>query len=241
MLIGRKTEIDKLIRNLRKAVHTIVYGASGAGKTALLREAANRFSEGAESGPLTVYVADCGDRRRLLEGALAGLGYNAGPFGRANSSKIKRQRVQDLRNALIEQSRIRNICLLLDHLPRLHHRLESLLEILEHHFTLVCAVTAGKSAFDLYYWKFEKIEVKDLPARLALSWIELELGNLGYEGMLKRGISHEILRLTGGNPGAISETLIVIGRQTRLLDDPIRVRRMFIDGRLNRFRRISKH
>jgi len=242
MLIGRKTAIDKLIRNLKEGTQTLVFGAAGTGKTALLLEAATQLSENSESEPFAVYVGDCRDRRRLLENALEGLGCDSRrpAQGRASFNPVESRRVQDLRNALVKQSQTRNLCLLLDHLPRLHHRLEHLLEILEQHCTLTCAVTAGRDAYDLYYRKFDKIEIKDLPAKLAFSWIEVELGKMGYAGPLKQGIAHEILRLAGGNPGAIFETLTMIRGQTRHLDDPIRVRRMFIDGRLNRFMRISR-
>jgi hypothetical protein len=239
MLIGRKTETDKLIRNLRNGVHTVIFGLAGTGKSALLREAQSRLLDNFESEPFIVYVSDCRNRRKLLENALAGLGFNSPRASRGNSSNVETRRVQDLRNALVRHSRDRNLCLLLDHLPRLHHRLEHLLEILEQHCTLACAVTSGRDAYDLYYWKFDKIEMENLPAKIAVSWIELELGNLGYAGTLKHGIGHEILRLTGGNPGTISETLAIIRCQPCRLDDPIRVRRMFIDGRLNRFKKIG--
>jgi Cdc6-like AAA superfamily ATPase len=42
----------------------------------------------------------------------------------------------------------------------------------------------------------------------------------------------EINRLTTGNPGAIARTLAVIGRQVISLDDPVRVRRMFVNSRM---------
>jgi len=242
MLIGRETELDKLVRNLREGVHTLVFGASGTGKTALLREAASRLGGNTESEPFAVYIGDCSDRRTLLESALAGLGCNYRCAGGATSFShklVQNRRVQDLRNAFIAQNRVQHLCLLLDGLPGLHHRLERLLEMLEQHCTLGCAVTARADAYDLYYWKFDKIEVKELPARLAFSWVDQELGHMDYTGPLKRGIAQEILRLAGGNPGSISETLGVIRRQSRRLDDPIRVRRMFIDGWLDRFKRIS--
>ncbi len=34
-----------------------------------------------------------------------------------------------------------------------------LLELLEQHFTLVCAVTATPGAYDLYFWKYDRVEV----------------------------------------------------------------------------------
>jgi hypothetical protein len=55
---------------------------------------------------------------------------------------------------------------------------------------------------------------------------------MNYAGSLKRAIALEIYRLTAGNPGAIARTLAIIGKQVISIDDPIRVRRMFIDGRI---------
>jgi KaiC/GvpD/RAD55 family RecA-like ATPase len=68
MLAGRDKEIAKLIRNLEQGRHTLVYGAEGIGKSALLQELASRPSR----FPV-IYVGDCGSRRSLLEGALTQL------------------------------------------------------------------------------------------------------------------------------------------------------------------------
>jgi hypothetical protein len=115
--------------------------------------------------------------------------------------------------------------------------MQHLLELLEERFTLACAVTANRAGYDLYYWKFDKIELADLPAAMALSWVEDELGVLGYRGSLRAALAREIINQAGSNPGSISRTLDVIRSQPRRLDDPIRVRRMFVDGLLNRLRR----
>ena len=148
-------------------------------------------------------------------------------------------RVQDLRDMLFSAVRKGRTCLLLDHLPPLHHKMQRLLELLEERFTLACAVTASRAAYDLYYWRFDRVELGDLQVDVALRWVEEELGCLRYAGSLQGAIAREVVRLAGGNPGSISETLNVIRSQRRPLDDPIRVRRMFIDGRMNRYFRLS--
>ena len=58
---------------------------------------------------------------------------------------------------------------------------------------------------------------------------------MGYENGLSEEIGREVYRLAGGNPRSISETLHTIRSQVTLLDDPIRVRRMFIAGLWNRY------
>jgi hypothetical protein len=66
----------------------------------------------------------------------------------------------------------------------------------------------------------------------ALAWIDTELRRMKYAGSLKRAIALEIYRLAAGNPGAIARTLAIIGMQVISIDDPIRVRRMFVDSRI---------
>jgi hypothetical protein len=114
--------------------------------------------------------------------------------------------------------------------------MQHLLELLEDRFPLACAVTAHRAAYDLYYWRFDKIELTNLPTAMALGWVEDELGVLGYGGSLRAALAKEIIHQAGSNPGSISGTLDVIRFQPQRLDDPIRVRRMFIDGLLNRLR-----
>lgn len=58
--------------------------------------------------------------------------------------------------------------------------MKHLRKLLEKRFTLACAVTAGSAACDLYYWRFDKVELCDLPAEIALQWAEEELSRLGY-------------------------------------------------------------
>jgi hypothetical protein len=140
--------------------------------------------------------------------------------------------LKDLRNALIQISLERPICLILDHPPRIHSRMRHMLEILEEHCTLVFGVTASRDSYDLYYWKFDMLEICDLPKESARSWIDDELKLMGYSCRLRNTIGVELYRLTRGNPGAISRTLGAIRREPAPLDDPIRVRRMLIEGRI---------
>jgi energy-coupling factor transporter ATP-binding protein EcfA2 len=235
MLYGREREVQDLVANLRHGVHTLVFGPSGSGKSALLLEAARLLSSNQESERLVAYVGDCSSRKVLLKCALDVL---AGNFGASVFPPVvpgMRHRgflYKDLRNALIRISREKHLCLILDHFPKLHYRMRHLLEMLEEHCTLACGVTAPRCGYDLYFWKFAALEVHDLPRESALSWIDEEIGRMGYEGRIRQVIGLELLRLTNRNPGSISRTLDVIRTQRVPLDDPIRVRRMLVDGRI---------
>lgn len=224
MLVGRNKEIGKLILNLERGIHTVVFGAEGTGKSALLQELAARPSK-----TRPIYVRDCGSRRTLLEGALRCLT----AAQKVASAPLRESLIKDLRDRLVDVGRQQHSCLMLDHLPRLRHRMQHLLEILEQYFTLVCAVRATPGTYDLYYWKFDRLEVGDLPVASAISWIERELAKINCRGSLGRAIADEVQRLSHGNPGLISDTLNAMKAGTVPLDDPIRVRRLFIDGRLS--------
>ena len=223
MLFGREKEIRSLVLNLQKGANTLVFGAQGVGKSSVLIEAADRLTlEGAE----VVYVHDCRSRRTLLEDALR--------TRRFSNERIREMQVKDLRDALLNSGKREPFCLILDHLPKLHHPLQRLLEIMEDRCVLAFGVTSLPVSFDLYYWKFKSLEIKDLSRKASLDWISAELRTMGYPEVLRKRIAAEIFRLTGGNPGSISRTLSVIGRQTMPIDDPIRVGRMFLDGKISR-------
>jgi hypothetical protein len=220
MFFGREKEIQKLLLNMQRGIHTLAFGAPGAGKTAILLEAASKLST---DQLRVVYVGNCGSRRDLVEGALASL--------RKRNVRTQGIPIQDLRDVLLKTCREKRLCLVLDHLPiKLHHRMQRLLEMLETCCTLVFSVPAKPDSYDLYYWKFSAIEIKHLPRKVGLAWIDSILRGMAYVDPLKKAISHEIFRLTMGNPGAISRTLATIGNQPCPLDDPIRIRRMFVDS-----------
>jgi hypothetical protein len=222
MLYGREKEVQKLLLNIKGGIHTLVYGAPGAGKTTILQEGVSSLS----SDQLrVVYINNCSSRRDLLESALANL--------KKRHVRMHDIPIQELRNTLLKVCRKKNVCLILDHLPaRLHHRMQRLLEMLETCSTLVYSVTSGPGTYDLYYWKFDALEVGNLPRKTALTWIDAALRNINYLDPLKKAMAREIFRLTAGNPGAISRTLSVISNQIIPLDDPIRIRRMFVDARI---------
>jgi hypothetical protein len=236
----REHELQRLICNMEQATHSLILGPPGIGKSFLLREAATRLNMSHSAKAWAVYVPDCSSRRDLLVGALAALpavtnGAKCIPLH--STSRVEGWlRVQDLRDRLWSEAQGNASCLLLDHLPKLRHRMQRLLELLEERFTLACAVTGNRGEHDLYFWKFDKIELVALPQTVALNWVEDEIGFLGYGGQLCTALAKEIVHRAGGNPGLISGTIDVIRCQPQKLDDPIRVARMFLDGLLKRLR-----
>ena len=234
MLLGRRQEIEQLVENLRCGKHTLVFGTAGVGKTSVLLSATTQLNACFSSELVACYVSDCSNNRKILQGAFAGLPKEMLVLNRSPLSRTTRTegflRVQDLRGLFIGLAQHRKICLLLDHLPRLHHKMQHLFELLEPHCTLAFAVNARPYEYELFYWKFCRIELRDLPPKTVLHWIDLELDHLGYRPSLKRRIAQEVMRLTGGHTRSVAQTLAVIQRQAVLLDDPIRVRRMYTDG-----------
>jgi hypothetical protein len=222
MLFGRGREIQKLLLNMQRGIHTLVFGASGVGKTSILLEASSKLST---DQLRVVYVGNCGSRRDLLEEALSSL--------RKKNVRTQGFPIQDIRDVLLKTCRGQRLCLVLDHLPiKLHHRMQRLLEMFETCCTMVFGLTATPDSYDLYYWKFDALEVGNPSRKTTLAWIDTELRHMNYAGSLKRAIALEIYRLTAGNPGEIARTLAIIGKRVISLDDPIRVRRMFVDSRI---------
>lgn len=237
MLVGREQEISKLIENLKQGRHSLVWGAQGVGKTALLREVERRLSKSGPAAPPVVYVTDCSSSRNLLQGALSALDLNGASIDYERSSPTRTRpclKLQDLRNLLTAAARREKLCLLLDHLPELHHKLKHLLELLEQECSLTCAVDAVNRAYPLYFWKFDPIELRDLPRKLAMGWIEGELADIGYRQPLRRAIALEVFRLSGGNPGRVARTLRRLSMQASPIASAIQVRHVYIDGLVGR-------
>jgi len=161
MLFGREREIETVAQNLRRNVHTLVFGVPGVGKSAVLRTAAARLNEDVSPDSTAVYVSNCSQRTTLLLGALHGL---ASEEGSVESASVGRLRFRDLRNKVLAETGRRQLYLLLDHLPKMNRRLEHLFEILESKCTLACAITAGPYAYHRYFWKYDKVEVCELLA-----------------------------------------------------------------------------
>jgi hypothetical protein len=224
MLWGREKEVCRLVSNLQRGVNTLVFGAQSVGKSAILMEAAERLSS---EGAGVVYVNDCRSRRTLLEEAMKTRSFS--------NPQIREMPIRALRNALLNLGRKQQrLCLILDHLPKLHHPLQHLLELMEERCTLAFGVTAVHGSCDLYYWKFKSLEIKNLTRKASLNWIGEELRNMNYSESLRKSIACEVFRLTCGNPGSISRTMSVVRSQPMPIDDPIRVRRMFLDGKISR-------
>ena len=51
MIVGGEEEVNRLVDNLRQAVHILLFGTTGAGKSTLLHECAARLKAGNRSGP----------------------------------------------------------------------------------------------------------------------------------------------------------------------------------------------
>lgn len=239
MLHGREKEIGKLVENLRSGKHTLIFGPAGVGKTALLKEAAIILKRSFPNELSSIYLCGCETRRKLLLGALVQIN---SPISIKRNSKIGRgvsgkhyARIPELRNRLLGAASKKRICLLLDHVPRPRHPMRHLLELLESSFTLACAIRARPDEHDLHFCKFDKIELGNLPNEAAFPWIDSELGLLGYHGRQKTKIAREVLRLTKGHPQSCADTLQIIRKQDPKIDDPIKVRRMFVDSLLSGF------
>jgi hypothetical protein len=83
MLFGRAREVQKLFQNLHQGMHTVTFGTSGVGKTAILLEVESRLR--AERTQV-IHIANCSSQRNLLEDALSNLHKGK---GQSNSIPIK--------------------------------------------------------------------------------------------------------------------------------------------------------
>jgi len=236
MLFGREREIETVAQNLRRNVHTLVFGVPGIGKSAVLREAAARLNGDASPDSTAVYVSNCSQRTTLLQGALHGL---ASEGCAVESASVGRLRYSDLRNRVVAETGKRQLQLLLDHLPKMNRRLEHLLEILESKCTLACAVTAGPYAYHRFFWKYDKVEVCELSRKSILQWIESDLAQIGYGEESRIAIAGELYRLAGGNARSITITLDEIRNEGVPLSDPIRVSPLYFAARWKHFRALQ--
>jgi hypothetical protein len=239
MLVGREKEIEKIVCNLRRNAHTLVYGTSGIGKSAILREAARRLNEAASAESRAIYIGDCGRRKILVQGMLLDLSSvecNAQAAGLPTGKSLSRLPYRDLRNMAFDRADGKVIWLLLDHLPKMNRRMEHLFEMLESKCTLAFAVTAGPYGYHRFFYKYDKVEVSALPRKAALHWIERDLAQEGYGERLRNAMAGELYHLTGGIPRSIAITLDEVRSRHPLLDDPIQLRSIYFSARWRHFR-----
>jgi hypothetical protein len=133
----------------------------------------------------------------------------------------------------------RQLQLLLDHLPKMNRPLEHLLEILEPKCTLACAVTAGPYAYHRFFWKYDKVEVRELSRKSILQWIENDLAHIGYEEESRKAIAVELYRLASGNARSITITVDEIRDRGAPVCDPLRVSPLYFAAQWKLFRALQ--
>lgn len=231
--IGRNTEATQLLNNASKGINTILIGKIGIGKTHLLNELAQNYSNKNQIkilkidemsnlkltfGNLLLYLLD-NDKEAIKELLF-------GDFDRSKiQSKIQRDSVANIIEEIIKITQKHEYILLIDNVDNITTKASKTLEYLKDHFIIITSareVSINKSSF---LWNFEKIQIENLPRQNALELIH----KLSYDINVTdfETFRNHIFEQSEGNPRIIFELCDRYRKEIIITDEVVRSVRHF--------------
>jgi hypothetical protein len=218
-LIGRETEMRRLQIALHKRQSQLIWGASDAGKTLLIKKALLELPE-VERRKCICWTG-AASRRQLVEHFIRGL-YLAGDalvrkkvhadrFGEGTLTRwISEQSVLRLRGILFTAAEKGEYRFFLDQLPPASHTLAQLMkDIMYRCNTPVYLTGNGYSqgeigyAWSLYWTDEYRIHLAPLSEGPARELLEISIQRFGLSSLDLEGFRQDILHLSGHLPGSI--------------------------------------
>lgn len=219
VLIGREKELNSLLEEIKKRRDTLLYGAIGVGKTALLLTAYRKIDQ---EGKCKIVYADYSDSFKTF---LAHLAYQIHekykdlrlyemddkkeditqmPW-RGIRRKVKRMTVTDLAGVILKSVRGKEYIVICDQLEKVTPTAKSIFEALREECCLVGASWSISRSGHLkkLWWRFKRIELNNLQEKEAkelISYLYKEKGVYAYYPEMYKS---KILKVSDGNPAAI--------------------------------------
>jgi hypothetical protein len=252
-LIGRETEMRRLQTALRKRQSQLIWGATDAGKTLLIKEALLELPE-AERRKCICWTGPA-SRRQLAEHLIRGLYLAGDPLVRR---KVHTDRAGEatLPRWISEQSslRLRGILLtaaeqgeyrfFVDQLPPASHTLAQLMkEIVYRTKTPIYLTGQGYSqgevgyAWSLYWTDEYRIRLGPLSEAPARELLEICIQRFGLGSLDLEGFREDVLHLSGHLPGSIVKMCELAADPRYHYGDQVKLKLVHVDYLLqgNRF------
>jgi hypothetical protein len=223
-LVGRETELNKLLRFIRNRKSLHIYGDEGTGKSALLDRTYDNWQE-IDDSLVPIY---CRSSRTLRQILLCLAAFLLDYFKHLESvdkfkqikdiksgSDIKKLSIRALRNIVYAYISKDNFCVILDHLEYVTPKINGFLTIL---YERALVITASKQSWELTDYRFRgnlgyclyltpklyisKLSRHDTHLLMERLWSKLQL-----EVLDKAGLFEQVFVISGGNPKMIVEIM----------------------------------
>jgi energy-coupling factor transporter ATP-binding protein EcfA2 len=217
--VDRRGESERLAQGMQQGQSLLIWGPSGAGKTALVHHVLARLP--AERARRHFYVSGWTSRQNLLRALVRKL-YEAedrflleklasqGVEGHQFEGWLKRQTSLRLRGLVYRAAKHGQYWIFLDHPPTITHATRRLLaELIRPCNTPIylLARAAGRRelgpAWSLYWSDHDRLAVGPLADPAAAELLENCIACFDLAPYASEDFRHDVLRLSGGIPGAI--------------------------------------
>ena len=244
-LIGREEELRRLHAAIRRRESLLIWGATDAGKSALIKTALAELPEGEQRN--CVYWTGAARGRQLLSYFLAQL-YRAGDSlvqrkvrvdGAGNASLdrwLQKQSSLRLRGIFFTASTRGKYRFFLDHFPCATHNMARLMkEIMYRCETPIYLAARGYSqseigyAWSLYWNDKLRLHLGPLTERAARRLLETCVRKFGFASRGSEDFREDILRLSGHLPGSIVKMCELAADSKYHCGDQIKTKLVHID------------
>ena len=201
--VGRQAELRKLQENLNKGIDSLLVGPVGVGKSHLL---------GLLEGDRIIRVKGLGPVRQAIIEIAEAL-HNAGVFqpDAGDFEAVKKQHtrtsVQGWTQMVLDSVKHNAWVLIVDDLSDLTASMARLIHRLNKKFVIIAALHEVKASHEKYFWKFDRVELANLPPPDARQLIRQCAAGADVEDL--RMLQTYVLHKSAGNPRAIME---IVGR-----------------------------
>lgn len=230
--VGREEKLDRLRNQARIRKSMLVHGPEGVGKSRLLRTFV-------EDQPLALYVAQMKSPREFLLALLHAL-HSAeekiripGNIGALSSSSLK-----GIVNRALD---VRPFLMVLDHLDAPSRIVTGMIKDL-YYYGRTPVIFAARSPHmedigalrPLCALKSERIEIENLPAKVALEFAMRTADNTNLWASNLETILPSLVEWSNGNPGAILQMLKMAHLSQYRVGDQIKAHILYLDYRMGR-------
>ena len=221
--VGRQKELEQLRRSYAEHSHVLIVGVAGLGKTALLREAARRFS--------ILLCEEASSLGRICESLERQLGW-----------VHRRMNVVERKNRLLPYLARRGELIAFDSMAFTPPRVAGFIACLEECIPLWIACRSDQpkkiGAVWQYLYQFERIELGPFSPKETAAFLQSAISADQLPQLSRNHIS-QLHRLSKGNPRVLEELVIELASREYRLEDPFDRRLLDLDRRIRNFTAIA--
>jgi Phage integrase family len=204
--IGRNEEILNINTNIAKNINTILIGGIGTGKSHILKNITTDKkilrmddSENIKKTLAQILLFLYKEKETVLSILWQGF------TDEEVNKKIQRENTIQLCDTIIASVKPFEYCLIIDDITGITPTAKKVIERFKDTFVILASAREIKAENTSFLWNFEKVEIKNLPRKFAIQFIN-QLGS-GLEVENKDVFLQHVFDQSAGNPRAITELI----------------------------------